>query len=162
MTDASFEDGAFTGQPVRLAVEDAEDVAIASALIQDAVALTGETSWLPKRRRLALMMNRFRWEDRDAADKADRAYERVRTALVIDSVQAVRARGVDPSDKEQIISILAMTYAPADEIGGTVTLTLAGDGEISADVECLDIRIMDLTQPWQASSGNAPDHAIEE
>ena len=78
--------------------------------------------------------------------------------------QAVQARGVDPKDKDQIISVLSMSFEPASDqegdVSGTVILTLAGDGEIAARVECLDIRIMDMSQPWAAPSGRAPDHAL--
>lgn len=164
MTDARFEDGDYAGKPVRVAVETPEDVGIAASLLQDAVAVTGEISWMPNRRRLAILMNRFRWEDRDAAEAEDRAYERVRAALIIDSAEAVRARGIDPKDNDQIISILSMTFEPeesdAEAVRGSVVLTLAGDGEISVAVECLDVRIMDLSQPWKAPSGRAPDHAL--
>ncbi|MEO1491534.1 MAG: DUF2948 family protein [Pseudomonadota bacterium] len=164
MTDARFEDLDYAGDPVRLAVETPEDVPIAASLLQDAVAVTGEISWMPKRRRLALLLNRFRWEDRDAAEADGRPFERVRAALVIDSAQAVQARGVDPKDKDQIISVLSMSFEPASDqegdVSGTVILTLAGDGEIAARVECLDIRIMDMSQPWAAPSGRAPDHAL--
>ncbi len=165
MSDARFEDGEFAGQPVRLAVETEDDITVASSLMQDAVAVTGDISWMPRRRRLVLLVNRFRWEDQDAAKQAGRDFERVRAALIIDSANAVRARGVDPSDKDQIVSVLAMSFEPDTESddapGGTVILKLAGDGEIAADVECLDIRIMDMSQPWTAPSGRAPDHALE-
>ncbi|MEL6210403.1 MAG: DUF2948 family protein, partial [Pseudomonadota bacterium] len=92
-----------------------------------------------------------------AAEADGRPFERVRAALVIDSAQAVQARGVDPKDKDQIISVLSMSFEPASDqegdVSGTVILTLAGDGEIAARVECLDIRIMDMSQPWAAPSG---------
>lgn len=164
MTDARFEDGDYIGKPVRVAVETAEDVPVAASLLQDAVAVTGEISWMPKRRRLAIVVNRFRWEDREAAEAEGRAFERVRAALVIDSAIAVRARGVDPKDKDQIVSVLSVSFEPdgegEDAVGGTLILTLAGDGEIAVDVECLDARIMDMSKPWAAPSGRAPDHAL--
>lgn len=158
--DARFLDVAPSDQPLRLGIASAEDLQIASALMQDCVGLTGEISWMPRRRRLALLVNRFRWEDREAAERQRRAFERVRTALVFDSVLAVRASGLNPSDKDTVYSVLRMTFEEADPPAGTLTLDLAGDGALALDVECLDGQIVDLSRPWAAQG--APDHKLDE
>lgn len=158
--DARFQDVATSDQPLRLGIETVEDLEIASALVQDAVGLAGEISWMPRRRRLAILVNRFRWEDREAAEVQKRDYERVRTALVFDGVDAVRANGLDPSDKETIYSILGIRFEEGDLPAGTVTLELAGDGALALDVECLDGRVVDMSRPWKARG--APDHALED
>lgn len=158
--DARFLDVATSDQPLRLGIETLEDLQIASALIQDAVGLVGEISWMPRRRRLAILINRFRWEDREAADVQKREYERVRSALVFDGVDGVRANGLDPTDKETIYSILRIAFEEGDAPSGTVILELAGDGALALDVECLDGRVLDMSRPWKARG--APDHELEE
>jgi hypothetical protein len=40
---------------------------------------------------------------------------------------------------------------------GRVVLTLAGDGAIAAQAECLDVTLRDVTRPYLAPSGKAPD-----
>ena len=142
--DASFLDVPPSDQPLRLAIDTAEDLQVASALIQDSVGLTGEVSWMPRRNRLALLVNRFRWEDREAAQMQRRDFERVRTALVFDSVRAVRASGLNPTEKDTVYSILRMTFEETDTPSGTLTLELAGDGALALDVECLDGRLMEV------------------
>ena len=68
MTDARFEDGA--EHPLRLIAQDAEGLGILAALLQDAVFPITEMRFAKTRRRFALLLNRFRWEDRAAAVEA--------------------------------------------------------------------------------------------
>ncbi|MEM7210393.1 MAG: DUF2948 family protein [Pseudomonadota bacterium] len=161
MDDARFEDGASPDAPLRLMVETDEDLKIASALIQDAIGTTGDISWMPRRRRMVMALNRFRWEDREAAERQRRPYERVRTTLVIDSVMSVRTRGLDPNDKELTFSVLGFTFAPGEDGAGQLLIPLAGDGDLALEVECLDLRMSDVSRPWVAKAG-APDHKLED
>ena len=48
---------------LRLLAEDEEDLKIISAHVQDAVVRVGDLAYLPKARRFALLLNRYRWED---------------------------------------------------------------------------------------------------
>ena len=156
MSDARFEDG---GEgPLRLKAETAEDVPVISALLQDAVLPASEISWSPRRMRFAALVNRFRWEDRDAAERAKRGYERVRAMLVIDGALKVTASGVDPRDKDLVFSILALEFEPGQDGAGRLRLVLAGDGEIAIDVECVDVLLRDVTRPYLAPSRRAPRH----
>lgn len=158
MTDARFEDVAFSDRPLRLTIANTEDVPVVSSLVQDAVGLVGEISWMPRRRRLAALVNRFRWEDREAAERAGRRFERVRTALVFDGVEAVRANGIDPAEKDMVYSVLQMRFEAEEDGAGRIVLDLAGDGMLEMVVECLDGRLVDLTRPWVANAKSAPDH----
>ena len=161
MSDATFEDGGYADRPLRLAVETPDDLTVVSALIQDAVGLTGEISWMPKRRRFVALVNRFRWEDRQAATRQGRGFERVRSALVVDGVRRVQAMGLDPKEPETVYSLLSAGFSAGEPPAGTITLILAGDGELALEVEGLDLRLIDLTKPWAAPSGSAPDHDPE-
>ncbi|MEM9012942.1 MAG: DUF2948 family protein [Pseudomonadota bacterium] len=154
--DARFEDGG--ERPLSLAAEGPEDLEVISALLQDAVGQTSDIAWMPKRRRLALLLNRFRWEDKRAAERRSRPYERVRTMLVFDDVKRVRSQGVDPREKDVVLSVLALQFAPAEDGAGQLSLILAGDGEIAAEVECLNVRLRDVTRPYRAPSGHVPGH----
>ena len=159
MEDATFEDGAFAVRPLRIAVETAEDLQVASALIQDAVGLVREISWMPRRRRLVLLVNRLRRENESAPGPQGKNVERVRCALVFDSVLGVKGRGIDPRDPETVFSLLAIGFKPGEDAGGEVLLQLAGDGDLALKAECIDMRLIDLTRPWQA--GAEPDHQLD-
>ena len=156
MTDARFEEG---GEgPLRLIAQDAEDLKVISTLVQDAVLPVTDLQYDAKRRRFALMLNRFRWEDRSQAEQVGRAYERVRSVLVIEDVLRVQTQGFDRADKDLVLSVLSLDFTPGEDGAGRVTLVLAGDGAIALDVEALDLRLDDVTRPYRAPSGKVPQH----
>jgi len=154
--DARFEDAGEA--PLRLKALDAEDLSVLSALVQDAIFPGSEMRWLPQERRFALLLNRFRWEDIDAATKRGRPVERVQSVLAVEDVMKVRSQGIDRREADTILSILAVAFTPGEDGAGTVELTLAGDGAIALDVEALEIVLKDVTRPYIAPSHKTPDH----
>lgn len=162
MADARFEDVGFSDAPLRLKIEDNEDLPVVSALVQDAVGLAGEITWMPRRRRAVLLLNRFRWEDKSDAERAGRPFERVRAALVFDSVMSLRASGLNPAEKDTIYAVLNLSWTPEDDASGTLEVALAGDGALSLQMECLEGQLVDLTRPWEAKSDKVPDHKLDE
>lgn len=154
--DARFEDGGEA--PLRLMALDAEDLAVISALVQDAVFPITEMKWEPGRRRFALLINRFRWEDVEKAARRRRPVERVQSLLVVSDVQKVQTQSVDRGEKDLVISLLSIAFEPGDDGTGRVVLTLAGDGAIALDVEALDVVLQDVTRPYAAPSRHAPRH----
>lgn len=156
MTDASFEDG--REAPLNLGAEDADDLKVISTLAQDAVFPVTEMKWQPSKRRFGLLLNRFRWEDKDAAARRDRPFERVQSVLVFDSVLSVASQGIDRGEKDMVMSLLSVEFEPGEDGAGQVLLTLAGDGAIRLKVEALDATLKDVTRPYQAPSGRAPHH----
>jgi hypothetical protein len=147
---------------VRLRAENAEDLAVISALIQDAVGQNGETSWQPRKHRFALLLNRFRWEDKDAAKAHGRPFERVQSTLVIDGALKVGGEGLTPADKAQIFALLALEFAPGEDGAGTLSLILQGDGAIAVEVECIDVTLTDVSRPYIARAKQAPRHPVAE
>ena len=154
--DARFEDG--REAPLYLGAIDAEDLGVLAALIQDSVFPITEMTWRPKARQFALLLNRFRWEDAPATQRRARPYERVQSVLSVENVLRVASQGIDRSDKDVILSVLSMTFEPGEDGAGHVLLTLAGDGAIRLEVEALDVTLRDVTRPYQAPSGKAPEH----
>ena len=156
MTDARFEDGGEA--PLRLVAQDAEDLRVVSTLVQDAVLPVTEMTHDARRRRFALILNRFRWEDRAEAERVGRPFERVRSLLVIEDVTRVQSYGFDRADKDLVLSLLSLDFAPGEDGSGRLTLTLAGDGAVALEVEALDLRLDDVTRPYRAPSGKVPKH----
>ena len=156
MADARFEDA--TEAPLHLVARDAEDLAVLSALVQDAVFPITEMRWQAGRRRFGLLINRFRWEDRDAAERAGRRFERVQSLLVVDEALSVRTQGIDRQDRDMVLSLLSVTFEPGPDGTGRVILTLAGDGALALEVEALEVTLKDVTRPYAAPSGHAPGH----
>jgi hypothetical protein len=156
--DARFEDAPVTDRPLRLRALSAEDLAVLSSLLQDAVGRVGDISWMRRKRRLVLLLNRFRWEDAEDARRQGRPFERVRSALSLEGVLSVKGRGVTPGTNDAVIALLAIGFEPGEDGAGRILLHLAGGAELAADVECLDAALADLTKPWESPSARAPDH----
>ncbi len=151
--DARFEDGAEA--PLNLGAEDPEDLKVISALVQDAVFPVTEMKYDRRQRRFALLLNRFRWEDEGQARHGP---ERVQSVLVFSDVLSVASQGVDRADKDMILSLLAAEFEPEEDGKGHLILTLAGDGAIRLEVEALDATLKDVTRPYKAPAGRAPNH----
>jgi DUF2948 family protein len=154
--DAKFEDGG--ERPLYLKALDAEDLQVLSALVQDAVLPMGEVRYDRSRRQFALLLNRFRWEDVPQAERRKRDFERVQSVLAIDDVMKVATSGIDPSDKDLVLSLLSVSFEPGKDGTGRVELTLAGDGAIALDVEAIDLTLKDVTRPYVAPSRHLPKH----
>ncbi len=154
--DARFEDGA--ERALRLKAEDAEDLGVIAALVQDAVLPGSEMSWRAGKRRFACLINRFRWEDGAGRD-GRHPPERVQAVLQFDDVLAVKSQGMEAGTlKDVVLSLLTLAFEPGEDGSGRVLLTFAGDGVIGLDVEALNVTLQDVTRPYVAPSGKAPEH----
>ena len=127
-----------------LGAEDAEDLQIISARLQDAVARVGDLVWLPKQRRFAALFNRFKWESGQGL--------RVRSGLHFDGVISVKAHNIKRGDADAVVSLLAIQYTPkgGEDPGGIIELTFSGGGAIRLDVECIDAGLKDVSGEWAA------------
>jgi len=153
--DTRFEDG--QEKPLNLGAFDGEDLKVLSALVQDAVFPVSEMRWQASERRFALLLNRFRWEDEGLKRHGA---ERVQSVLVIDNVQGVSSQGIDRKDKDIILSLLSIDWQPGEDADGALELVLAGDGAIRLTVEALEVSLRDVTRPYRAPSGKAPEHDL--
>jgi hypothetical protein len=137
--------------PLKLLAQDADDLAIISAALQDAVAKVGDILWEAKARRLTIGFNRFRWETADMG-----APERIRSAVQLGGVLSVKSRRVRRDRKDAVIELLALTFAPGEAPGGVVAFEFAGGGDLRVEVECVDAVMADLSKAWPAK--RAPSH----
>lgn len=147
-----------TKPPLRLVALDADDLAVISAHVQDAVLKVGDLSYLPKERRFALLMNRFAWEA--ARDGRRPVYERRRAALHFDRVLAVRSMHLRRGAADAVLEILAIGFEPEDAPAGHITLTFAGGAAIRLTVECIEAQLADLGAAWQTKA--KPTHDLSD
>ena len=136
---------------LRLLAQDADDLAVISAALQDAVAKIGDIRWDASARTLTLACNRFRWES--GAKKG----ERVRSALQLGDVTGVQARKLRRDAKGAVVELLSVAFEPGEAPGGAVLLTFAGGGDLKVSVDCLDVILADVSQAW--STPRRPGHA---
>jgi hypothetical protein len=139
-------------KPLRLLAHDADDLAVLSAALQDAIAKIGDIRWDAQARTLTLACNRFRWEGKAKTG------ERVRTALQFGDVAGVQARNLRRDAKGAVVELLSIGFEPAEEApAGIVILTFAGGGDMRVSVDCLDVALADVSEPW--ATPRTPGHA---
>ncbi len=135
------------------------DLTVLSAHLQDAVVKVGDMTFAKPAKRFAALCNRLE----RAADGELAGSERRRAALRIDRVRNVQVQGIAPADRNAVLSILALSFAPADDAAaapeGLLTLICAGNVSLRLDVECVEVVLEDLGPAWQA--GAVPQHAGE-
>jgi len=137
--------------PLKLLAQDADDLAVVSAALQDAVAKIGDIRWDASARTLTLACNRFRWES------GARKGERIRSALQLGDVTGVQARKLRRDAKGAVVELLSVAFEPGEAPGGAVLLTFAGGGDLKVSVDCLDVILADVSEPW--STPRKPGHA---
>ena len=138
-------------EPLRLLAEDADDLAVISAALQDAVAQVGDIEWDPRGRRLTIALNRYRWEAPGGL-----LGKRIRAGLQFGSVLAVRSRNLRQEPKEAVVELLAVSFDPGEPPGGVVRLAFAGGGDLALEVECVDAALADISAHWPTAS--TPEH----
>ncbi len=143
--------------PLKLAAFDEEDLAVLSAHVQDAVLKVSDLVWLPQEGRFAVAMNRFIWEK--VADGRRKAFERRRSVLSFDRVQAVRSSRIDRERPDAVLELLAVSFETSDTPAGKVTLVFAGGGAVQLDVEVIEARLADLGAAWATTA--KPVHDLE-
>jgi hypothetical protein len=120
--------------------------------LQDAIAKIGDIRWDAQGRTLTIACNRFRWEG------TDKKGERVRSALQFGDVTGVQGRNLRRDAKGAVVELLSIGFEPAEEApAGIVTLTFAGGGDMRVSVDCLDVALADVSDPW--ATPRTPDHA---
>ena len=120
--DARFEDAASGALALRAL--DADDLRVISTLVQDAVFPVAEMTWDSRRRRFAVLLNRFRWEEADGR----RPPERVQSLLVIDDALKVASQGIDRGAADLVVSLLALDcgQGPTAPDGSRLSLPVTG------------------------------------
>lgn len=133
-----------TATPLKLYAFDAEDLAVLSAHLQDAVLKASDIAYLARERRFALVCNRFDWAAAEAGE-----CQRRRTGLRVERVTAVKGRAV-PRGEDTVLELLAIHFEPegGESPGGTMELVFAGGGAIRLSVECVEAAMDDLGPMW--------------
>ena len=133
-------------EPLRLLAEDADDLQIISAALQDAILRPVDIVWEKSARTLTIAFSRFCWECGET---------RVMCAMQFGDVLAVKSRRLSRSP-DASLELLALDFIPTETPGGKVILMFAGGGDLRIDVECLDAVVTDISERWPARV--APTH----
>jgi hypothetical protein len=137
---------------IRLRAEDAGDIAVISACLQDALVSVRDLVFDRDARRFVLVANRFRWE-RHHDGAAEPVLERTLCGVAFGEVDGAAYRGFRRSDEDRILVLLAVR---APEEGGTIDLEFSAGASIRLSVAAIACQVRDLGEPWPTAW--QPDH----
>src|SRR5262249_21775824 len=126
----------------------ADDLAVISACVQDALVAVRDMTYDRAQRRFVIVANRFR---REAAAGTAPPYERTLCAVAFNDIDGVAYRGFRRRDDGRILSLLAIRAG-----SGTIDLDFSDAASVrlrSAAVRCL---ATDIGEPWPTQWH--PDH----
>jgi hypothetical protein len=132
---------------LKLRAEDADDLAVLSATLQDAVVAVRDLAYLAEEETFILVANRFRWEHGLRLAPGEGGFERVLCAITFETVGAVAYRGFRRSDEDRILSLLSLRFEPGSP-HGTIHLDFSGGAAIRLAVARISCRSKDLGDPW--------------
>ena len=134
---------------LKLMALDAEDLAVISAQVQDAVTKPDAFDFRPRDKRFTLVINRFAWDAAGKKARSGNVFERRQTVLSFARVLNVRSTGIRRGDEGQVLSLLAIRFAETDNPAGTIELVFADGPLIHLDVECVEAQLEDMGAAWE-------------
>lgn len=163
---------------LKLVAQDAADLRIVGACLQDSLVPLRDMAFQPSQRRFVLLVNRFRWEkgaaealdepgeaaepenagppDASFADaKEGRAcFERVHCGVRFEKVRKVRIKGLRRHERHRLLELLTVSAE-----GNAIDLVFAGGAAIRLEVDAIQCFLEDVGEPWPTSW--QPRHAPE-
>ena len=130
---------------LRLRAEDADDLSVISAVVQDALISVKDLTYDRAAKRFTLVLNRFRWEGKPDGASGEPAFERTLCAVTFDAVDGVTYRGFRRRDDDRILSLLAMRPV---ETAGTIELEFSGGATLRLGVRAIKAYATDLGEAW--------------
>lgn len=134
---------------LKLLALDAEDLAVLSAHLQDAVVRAADMTFDKPGRRFVAVANRFDWASNAHSDGED--LTRKRCGLRFERVANAQVTGFRPGS-DAVLSLLAIRFEETEAPGGLLTLTFSGNAAIRLTVECIEGQLKDLGAAWETQS----------
>ena len=136
---------------LRLLAADGDDLAVASALLQDAIIPGVDISFNRDNRQFILIANRFCWEQPALKDITSAGgkpvHERRLCAVRLSHVVSVQRQNWPDNHKEALFNMLALHQPDMAETGGTVQqlqMDFSGGASLRMTVDKLDLIVADL------------------
>jgi hypothetical protein len=163
---------------MKLKARDRQDLAVLSALLQDALVAVRDMAWQPREKRFVMVVNRFRWEaapepvpaateevhpgeaaaDARFAQTPDHLFSRSFAGLRIERVEQAQLRGLDLKQRDRFLALLSLVLEPD---GKALRLTFAEGAEIRLKVSRLSVLLEDLGEHWPTQwRPNHPDEDL--
>lgn len=133
---------------LKLRAEDADDLAVLSACLQDALVAVRDLGFIAEEQNFVLVANRFRWESGLQPRPGEESHQRVLCAVTFATVAGVSYRGFRRSEEDRILCLLAIRAEAPEGRGAAILLEFAGAAAIRLDAARISCRARDLGAPW--------------
>jgi hypothetical protein len=140
---------------LKLRAEDADDLAVISACLQDALVPVRDLAYVPEDRTFLLVANRFRWESGLCPGPGESGYQRILCGISFSDVAAVSYSGFRRSEDGRILSLLAIRPKV-----GAILLEFSGGAAIRLQAGRILCHARDLGEPWPTRW--QPRHDVDE
>ena len=146
-------------EPLKLSARDAVDLAVVSAMVQDALTRARDMTFQERERRFLILLDRFMWERDDGNPIEGKLYNRVRSVIHFDDVVGIQTLNIDMTAREEVLELLTVAATDSSESSAKIELVFAGGGVIRLDVDCIECRLTDRGRPWMTR--RRPVHAAD-
>jgi hypothetical protein len=136
-----------SGAVLKLRAEDAKDLAVISACLQDALVAVRDLAFVPQDGTFLMVANRFCWEEAARAERAEVRYQRTLCGITFGAVAGVSYIGFRRSEDDRILSLLTIR-SWRDGEGHAIRLDFSGGAAIRLDVARIVCHAQDLGEPW--------------
>ena len=137
-----------TAGALKLRAEDADDLAVLSACLQDALVPVCDLAYVPDQQIFVFVANRFRWESGVRPLPGDGERQRILCAVTFSAVSGVSYRGFRRSDEDRILALLAIRTDTESAARPAILLEFSGHAAIRLEVTRIQCRAKDLGEPW--------------
>jgi len=131
---------------LKLSAIETDDVTVLSAAMEGSITSSGEMSYSSSARHFTLTSSRFMWE---AFKSNTPSSSRIRSGLYIADVLSVKSSNIRQDNPTEIMELLSISVDAGDDGVATVLLNFANSGTLSLSVECVNMTLTDVGDPWQ-------------
>lgn len=143
-----------TDGPLKLRAEDAADIEVLAAVLQDAIAPVCDMSFRPAEKSFVMVVHRFCWDcvQAEPSSEANGCYQRICCALDVQGVESVQFVGFDPGDPALMLDLLTIMLQD-----GYLHMVFAGGAGLRLKLDGWKARIEDFGESWPTT--HLPCHA---
>jgi hypothetical protein len=136
-----------SGAAFKLRAEDADDLAVISACLQDALVAVRDLAFVAQDQTFLVVANRFRWEGAARTAHGEAGFQRTLCGVSFAAVASVSYHGFRRSEAERILSLLAIRPVIDGETNA-IQLEFSGGATIRLEVDRTLCHVQDLGEPW--------------
>lgn len=139
--------------PLKILAEDAEDLEILAACLQDALVPVSGLNYDQETKCFHMLTNRFCWECEPDQLNGKEFYSRVVSGLVFHHVNSVQKKDLNLHEDHELVNLLTIH----NQEEGCLHLVFSGGSEIKLVVDQIRCHLKDLEDPYPTA--HKPEHA---